>query len=276
MRRGISDDKAKKAALIAQLAAAKKQKEQQDNGPRPNRPIIGLSDSSDEDEYASSDTENSRNTSDLDEDDIPKFTSTAAPNFSTANPSFNRLRKQDSGRTTISLPNDFSRSGSNVTSASAADSLVSNMQGLNVGGSGGGVKNNNSSNNIKSFARQPSAASQSSIPISTTTATDNNKPSSSQLNTKLNTNIIREKEKINDGDLDFDDGIDAENDDDSMCLILKDSSRPANQQFRLSPKLSATLYPHQIEGVTWLYGLWKVGAGGILADDMGLGTYYFC
>ena len=53
---------------------------------------------------------------------------------------------------------------------------------------------------------------------------------------------------------------------DPKCLVLGD-----NRECHLSPELSTILYPHQVEGVTWLYGLWKVGAGGILADDMGLG-----
>lgn len=221
MRRGISDDKATKQALIAKLAAAKKQTE---NGSRPNRPIIGLSDSSDEDENASLGSEHSRNSSDLEADEMAPV---VAPTTS-----FNRLRKQDSAST------EFSKSRSHVTTASAsassvADSLVNGMQGLSVAG-GGGVK---STNNIKSFTRQPSGAA----------------PAKKNL---TDMNRVEEGGKIND---------------DANCLVLKDHSRPSTHQFRLSPKLSSTLYPHQIEGVTWLYGLWKVGAGGILADDMGLG-----
>jgi SNF2 family DNA or RNA helicase len=231
MRRGVSDDRATKQALIQKLAAAKKQ---QDNGSRPNRPIIGLSDSSDEDDYASSDPDNAEYNSDLDhEDAMPS--STAPPVLSA--PSFNRLRKQDSTQ--------FSRSGSNVTSTSATtDSLVNGMQGLSVAGGNSGSK----SNVTKNFTRQPSAASQSSSMIPTT-------------NTTAVTDTSEEENEEEDVDIV----------DESTCLVLKDSAHPSTQQFRLSPKLSSTLYPHQIEGVTWLYGLWKVGAGGILADDMGLG-----
>ena len=38
-----------------------------------------------------------------------------------------------------------------------------------------------------------------------------------------------------------------------------------------SPALSSKLYPHQVEGVKWLWRLQEAGNGGILADDMGLG-----
>ena len=31
------------------------------------------------------------------------------------------------------------------------------------------------------------------------------------------------------------------------------------------------LYPHQKEGIAWMYELYKEGQGGVLADDMGLG-----
>ena len=33
------------------------------------------------------------------------------------------------------------------------------------------------------------------------------------------------------------------------------------------------LYPHQLEGVKWLWSLFRLGRGGILADDMGLGGW---
>lgn len=82
--------------------------------------------------------------------------------------------------------------------------------------------------------------------------------------------------------------------DESQCLVLGNS-----KEFKLSAQLSQKLYPHQIEGVKWLFGLFKVSSGGtyacktpgvlhvlttitltpfqihndsgILADDMGLG-----
>ena len=54
--------------------------------------------------------------------------------------------------------------------------------------------------------------------------------------------------------------------DEQCSLVLGDQG-----EFSLSPEISTKLYPHQIEGVKWLFGLWKVGGGGILADDMGLG-----
>ena len=36
-----------------------------------------------------------------------------------------------------------------------------------------------------------------------------------------------------------------------------------------SAAVSQRLYAHQVEGVRWLWGLHRLGKGGILADDMG-------
>ncbi|CAI0428080.1 unnamed protein product [Linum tenue] len=47
--------------------------------------------------------------------------------------------------------------------------------------------------------------------------------------------------------------------------------------YRLSGKLSRMLYPHQREGLRWLWSLHCQGKGGILGDDMGLGkTMQIC
>lgn len=43
------------------------------------------------------------------------------------------------------------------------------------------------------------------------------------------------------------------------------------RQFHLPDHLETKLYDYQKKGIQWMFGLWKVGAGGILADDMGLG-----
>lgn len=43
------------------------------------------------------------------------------------------------------------------------------------------------------------------------------------------------------------------------------------QGFMLHRKLCAKLYHHQKEGVLWMWSLFVLGKGGILADDMGLG-----
>lgn len=43
-----------------------------------------------------------------------------------------------------------------------------------------------------------------------------------------------------------------------------------------SVELSRKLYPHQVEGVKWLWRLHQAGTGGILADDMGLGKVLGC
>lgn len=41
--------------------------------------------------------------------------------------------------------------------------------------------------------------------------------------------------------------------------------------FTLPQKIANILYPHQLEGIKWLWGLHIKGTGGILGDDMGLG-----
>ncbi|KAJ7547607.1 hypothetical protein O6H91_08G094800 [Diphasiastrum complanatum] len=43
------------------------------------------------------------------------------------------------------------------------------------------------------------------------------------------------------------------------------------QEFLLCSKITTMLYPHQREGIKWLWGLHIKGMGGILGDDMGLG-----
>ena len=42
----------------------------------------------------------------------------------------------------------------------------------------------------------------------------------------------------------------------------------------LSARLSARLFPHQREGVTWLWRRHVAGQGGLLGDDMGLGKTF--
>lgn len=41
--------------------------------------------------------------------------------------------------------------------------------------------------------------------------------------------------------------------------------------YKLPPKIAKMLYPHQREGLKWLWSLHCLGKGGILGDDMGLG-----
>lgn len=48
-------------------------------------------------------------------------------------------------------------------------------------------------------------------------------------------------------------------------LVLSD---PAGRKLVLSPQLHSKLYPHQVEGVRWLWSLFVSGKGGILGDDM--------
>jgi SNF2 family DNA or RNA helicase len=42
-------------------------------------------------------------------------------------------------------------------------------------------------------------------------------------------------------------------------------------RFNLRAKVATMLYPHQREGIKWLWSLHTKGMGGILGDDMGLG-----
>ncbi|KAF6255378.1 P-loop containing nucleoside triphosphate hydrolase protein [Scenedesmus sp. NREL 46B-D3] len=46
--------------------------------------------------------------------------------------------------------------------------------------------------------------------------------------------------------------------------------------FCLDSKVACKLYPHQVQGVKWLWGLHRMRKGGILADDMGLGKTMQC
>ncbi|KAL4444622.1 hypothetical protein ABPG77_002439 [Micractinium sp. CCAP 211/92] len=58
---------------------------------------------------------------------------------------------------------------------------------------------------------------------------------------------------------------------DSKCLTLT-----GRGEFKLNARASAMLYPHQVEGVRWLWSLHCRQRGGILADDMGLGKTIQC
>lgn len=55
-------------------------------------------------------------------------------------------------------------------------------------------------------------------------------------------------------------------------LVPAATSRPPTAAATLPCPRSATasrmLYPHQVEGVKWLWSLRGLGSGGILADDM--------
>jgi SNF2 family DNA or RNA helicase len=41
--------------------------------------------------------------------------------------------------------------------------------------------------------------------------------------------------------------------------------------YKLPARIFNKLYPHQLEGLRWLWSLNCMGTGGILGDDMGLG-----
>jgi SNF2 family DNA or RNA helicase len=52
----------------------------------------------------------------------------------------------------------------------------------------------------------------------------------------------------------------------SADLVLGDKG-----EYRLDEKVASKLYPHQIDGIKWLWSLYSMKKGGILGDDMGLG-----
>lgn len=56
----------------------------------------------------------------------------------------------------------------------------------------------------------------------------------------------------------------------SICEYYDRLSQPRGQ-LNLGPKLNAVLKPYQLSGVQWLWDLYQLRIGGILADDMGLG-----
>lgn len=55
-----------------------------------------------------------------------------------------------------------------------------------------------------------------------------------------------------------------------ICEYYDRLSQPRGQ-LNLGPKLNTTLKPYQLSGVQWLWDLYQLRIGGILADDMGLG-----
>ncbi|CAI8619164.1 unnamed protein product [Vicia faba] len=79
------------------------------------------------------------------------------------------------------------------------------------------------------------------------------------------------------------DGVEYDSDDSVQVLDLEpenDGSITLNDPrstYKLQPKIAKMLYPHQREGLKWLWSLHVRGKGGILGDDMGLGkTMQIC
>ncbi|GIL73031.1 hypothetical protein Vretifemale_3267 [Volvox reticuliferus] len=58
---------------------------------------------------------------------------------------------------------------------------------------------------------------------------------------------------------------------DAGALVLGEQ-----QQYVLSAPIAQKLYPHQVQGVKWLWSLFAMQRGGILGDDMGLGKTMQC
>jgi len=70
----------------------------------------------------------------------------------------------------------------------------------------------------------------------------------------------------------------AESDDSVEILDCFDSENDSsltlsgpNCTYKLPRKIAKMLYPHQLDGLNWLWSLHCQGKGGILGDDMGLG-----
>lgn len=254
MRRGLSDDRASKLALIQQLAARRKEKE---SGVRSNRPIIGLSDSdNDGDQYGSS---SAGSASDSDHEiDLSAPPSTGR--------TLSRIRKQGEPKTQATRRPNFEASLD-----SAADDLASELGSLAIRPPSIPQQKPPSAPSsrplVNSIAANPSISRSLLEPITqnTTKQSSNRQPSTSSSGNATTHGACTKSQKDNStppllsppapsAPLD------------PRCMVLGD-----RREFRLSAELSSMLYPHQIEGITWLFGLWKVGAGGILADDMGLG-----
>ncbi|XP_058731078.1 protein CHROMATIN REMODELING 24-like isoform X2 [Vicia villosa] len=83
------------------------------------------------------------------------------------------------------------------------------------------------------------------------------------------------KNDINDVEYESDDSVqvlDLEPENDGSITLNDPRST-----YKLQPKIAKMLYPHQREGLKWLWSLHVRGKGGILGDDMGLGkTMQIC
>lgn len=53
--------------------------------------------------------------------------------------------------------------------------------------------------------------------------------------------------------------------------LYTEETLPLEDELHLPASLKLKLFDHQLYGINWLYGLYRHGKGGILADDMGLG-----
>ncbi|XP_073270595.1 protein CHROMATIN REMODELING 24-like isoform X2 [Primulina huaijiensis] len=71
---------------------------------------------------------------------------------------------------------------------------------------------------------------------------------------------------------------DGESEEDGLDDHLDDFTlRGLKYTYRLPSKIAKMLFPHQREGLKWLWSLHSMGKGGILGDDMGLGkTMQIC
>ena len=58
---------------------------------------------------------------------------------------------------------------------------------------------------------------------------------------------------------------------DTSCSTAQQQQGLELGEYRLDLRISKRLYQHQKDGVAWLWTLYELQRGGILADDMGLG-----
>ncbi|KAJ1608688.1 Swi/SNf2 RAD26 [Cryptosporidium canis] len=81
---------------------------------------------------------------------------------------------------------------------------------------------------------------------------------------RYNSRVLRSGNQINTGQ-------DGSNEGDSSPKTIRVSRGSDSNQLFIWDKIWRALYPHQKEGVLWMWGLYCNNHGGILADEMGLG-----
>ncbi|XP_038989186.1 protein CHROMATIN REMODELING 24 [Phoenix dactylifera] len=60
-------------------------------------------------------------------------------------------------------------------------------------------------------------------------------------------------------------------DDEGDCFTMAGTGSSKSRMYKVPQRIAKMLYPHQRDGLKWLWTLHCTGSGGILGDDMGLG-----
>ena len=221
----VSDSRAERLKIIQQLAAHRKAKAE---GSRATQHIPGQRIPGLE--YSSED--------DDDENEVEEVGDSPGGDYAGAGSSgarpLSRLRKVgDTGQRQSSI--STTAAGSGGQPRGSADDLADQLGGLAVG--------------------PPAAAAAAARPprslLPTTGASAPRNPSSRPEQSR----IVR----LSDSDDGDDDDAFGGGSSDAGCLVLGD-----NGEFRLSASISQKLYPHQVIGVTWLHGIYKIGSGGAM------------